>query len=337
MWKPIYDPGPWKAFLGRKDIKGLPIMEAKKKYVEEQLLFESYLNTLNTVNTVNTVSPASAGVAGGQRKFKYAAQYKLTYRGTGDTPLKAGVYDRVAISDLKRYWVDNGLNKIIKIGIPLPQIPSNIGSDYFFIHVNASGISITVSLITWGSLGRGRQRGQWTYSEYNLNLGLPTRTCNEYYNTWINGFGFGSSDLSTPAGKWKINSFESNEQMECITTSYPYELTEVKPVKPGTLPETIDFAREDGTTDTYTGTYSRDGVDGNGNPVWRQGEDPGDPSIYYSTDCGGWKVDSGGNRLNCSLRIKAGSAVVEGPLGTYTATADTKPPSTIIYTATAQN
>ena len=62
MWKPIYQPEPWQQFVKRKDIKGLPLMEQRKKYMQEQLLFESYLSTLNTVNTVST---AAAGAAGG--------------------------------------------------------------------------------------------------------------------------------------------------------------------------------------------------------------------------------------------------------------------------------
>jgi len=73
MWKPIYQPEPWPQFLKRKDIKGLPIMEARKRYMQEQLLFENYYSNLNTLNTVNTISPsvasaASAGGGGGPKK-----------------------------------------------------------------------------------------------------------------------------------------------------------------------------------------------------------------------------------------------------------------------------
>jgi hypothetical protein len=340
MWKPVEAPGEWLVFLQRKDIKGLPIMEAKKKYMQEQLLFEAYENNLNTVNTVNTTTSAPASAAaggGGQRKFKYDAQYKLTYRGTGDTPQKAGVYDRVAISDLKRYWYDNFFDERSGFSVPPPSIPSNIGSDYFFIKENVDIMGLgTVSLITWGSLGSGRQRGQWTYSEYNYSIKTPIE-CSEYYNKWLNGFGFGSSNLSTPTGKWKINSFAGSKY--CITTSYPYELTEVKPVKPGTLPETIDFARNDRADGVYDGEYSRNGFDGNGNPRWtRIYSDPRggtyNINLYYSTDCGGWKVDRENIRILCTDKIKAGSTVEEGPLGTYTAQDNTTiPPGTITYTA----
>jgi len=63
MFNPgINDPGPWQWFVKRRDNVNLPIMEVRRKYMQEQLLFENYLSTLNTVNTVST---AAAGAAGG--------------------------------------------------------------------------------------------------------------------------------------------------------------------------------------------------------------------------------------------------------------------------------
>ncbi len=65
MWKPIYQPEPWPQFVKRKDIKGLPLMEQRKKYMQEQILFENYLSTLNTLNTVSpSVSSAASGGGG---------------------------------------------------------------------------------------------------------------------------------------------------------------------------------------------------------------------------------------------------------------------------------
>lgn len=60
MWKPIYDPGPWQFFLKRRDNLGVPLMEVRRKYLEEQLLFENYVSYLQTLNTL---SP-STGVGG---------------------------------------------------------------------------------------------------------------------------------------------------------------------------------------------------------------------------------------------------------------------------------
>ena len=62
MWKPIYQPEPWPKFVKRKDIIGLPLMEQRRKFMEEQILFENYVSSVNTINTVST---AAAGAAGG--------------------------------------------------------------------------------------------------------------------------------------------------------------------------------------------------------------------------------------------------------------------------------
>ncbi len=63
MFNPgVNDPGPWQWFVKRRDNVNLPIMEVRRKYMQEQLLFENYISTLNTVSTVST---AAAGAAGG--------------------------------------------------------------------------------------------------------------------------------------------------------------------------------------------------------------------------------------------------------------------------------
>lgn len=43
MWKPVYDPGPWSQFLKRKDIIGLPLKEAKRKFLKEQLDYDNFI------------------------------------------------------------------------------------------------------------------------------------------------------------------------------------------------------------------------------------------------------------------------------------------------------
>ena len=58
----VNDPGPWQWYVKRPDNRGLSLMEVKRKYMHEQLLFEDYISTLNTINTVST---AAAGAAGG--------------------------------------------------------------------------------------------------------------------------------------------------------------------------------------------------------------------------------------------------------------------------------
>ena len=56
-------PGPWQAFLGRPDNVGLSIMEAKQKYLNEQLLFEEQMSYLQVWNTQNTMSPTAPGAS----------------------------------------------------------------------------------------------------------------------------------------------------------------------------------------------------------------------------------------------------------------------------------
>lgn len=57
-------PGPWQAFLKRPDNVGLSIMEAKQKYLREQLLFEEQMSYLQLWNTQNTMSPTVGGASG---------------------------------------------------------------------------------------------------------------------------------------------------------------------------------------------------------------------------------------------------------------------------------
>jgi len=59
----IMGPGPWNIFLLREDIKNLPIMEARNRYLQEQLLFENYISALNTISALNVLS-AAAGAGG---------------------------------------------------------------------------------------------------------------------------------------------------------------------------------------------------------------------------------------------------------------------------------
>jgi len=56
-------PGPWQAFLKRPDNVGLSIMEAKQKYLNEQLLFEEQMSYLQLWNTQNTMSPTAPGAS----------------------------------------------------------------------------------------------------------------------------------------------------------------------------------------------------------------------------------------------------------------------------------
>jgi hypothetical protein len=331
MWKPIETPGEWLVFLQRKDIKGLPIMEARKRYMQEQLLFEAYENNLNTVNTVNstTAAPASAaaGGGGGLRKFKYPAEFKLS-NGVDDD--KRGVYTRVAISDLKRYWVDNFTN--VRGGgfsVPPPSIPSNIGSDFFFIkHLHRLGMT-RANIVTWGSLGSGRQRGQWTYSEYIDT----TNTCYTQFDRndkWVT-IGFGSTNLSTPAGKFSINDVVDDggkiPVCDIQRNTYVLEENKIPPPPAGSLIVTGATSSDTG----YVGNYIKDPSSGTGQDAIYIREDDA-MKIYYNTTCAMWRIDNTGVfKLACG--VWTGNPTGDSPLGTYQLSA-VKAPASGTYTVT---
>jgi len=187
MWKPIQPPGEWLVFLQRKDIKGLPIMEARKRYMQEQLLFENYYSNLQTLNTVNTVSPsvassAAAGGGGGPRKRRDLSGAR------GGGPLSLFLDMEVYIPGL-RYSIDWDRSRFLSNYTPgleneLPQ-PFTI-YDWTFSDDPA-----------WAT-------NSWT-STYYQNYYDTT-----YFsppNTWVNGMPFGNnpSELLTNLRSWVDN------------------------------------------------------------------------------------------------------------------------------------
>lgn len=57
MWKPIEHPGPWLNFLQRKDNVGVPLMEVRKKYLVEELQYDSLSTTDPSANNANAGNP----------------------------------------------------------------------------------------------------------------------------------------------------------------------------------------------------------------------------------------------------------------------------------------
>lgn len=129
MWEPIETPGEWLIFLQRKDIKSLPIMEARKRYMQEQLLFETYENNLNIVNTV---SP-SVGAAGGVSSIKFSNLYRdgntdsIPFLFIGENTFRSMDGTRDFFSRKQRYFIAgvalsfnyikwNGTNWILSVG-----------------------------------------------------------------------------------------------------------------------------------------------------------------------------------------------------------------------------
>ena len=62
MWKPIYQPEPWSQYLKKKENVGVPLMEVRKKYMEEQLLFE---NDVSSIQQLNVLSAGPSNSSGG--------------------------------------------------------------------------------------------------------------------------------------------------------------------------------------------------------------------------------------------------------------------------------
>ena len=83
MWKPIYDPGPWPQYIKKRENIGVPLMEVRKKYMEEQLLFENYMSHLQQLDTLHTINPLSSapGAAYG-REGEFDLRVKRYFNGT---------------------------------------------------------------------------------------------------------------------------------------------------------------------------------------------------------------------------------------------------------------
>ena len=78
---PYESPLDWNSFLKRKDNIDLPIMEAKQKYLKEQLLYEGYMQQLQTFNTLDE------GAGGGPpAPFPTEFLWYPQWNGNGDTP-----------------------------------------------------------------------------------------------------------------------------------------------------------------------------------------------------------------------------------------------------------
>ena len=73
MWKPIYQPEPWPQYIKKKENAGVPLMEVRKKYMEEQILFENYVSN---IQQLNVLSPSS-GVSGGDPSSIYPDTIKV--------------------------------------------------------------------------------------------------------------------------------------------------------------------------------------------------------------------------------------------------------------------
>tara|TARA_B100001173_G_C16019101_1_gene561167 strand:+ start:22 stop:1242 length:1221 start_codon:yes stop_codon:yes gene_type:complete len=70
MYGNTQDPGNWSLFLKRNDIKDLPLMEAKRKFLKEQLEYESFINMQLARLEMNRQSRLVQGGAGNPDGFE---------------------------------------------------------------------------------------------------------------------------------------------------------------------------------------------------------------------------------------------------------------------------
>ena len=327
MWKPVESPGEWLVFLQRKDIKDLPIMEAKKVYLQEQLLFEGYINNLNTVNTVNstTSSPANAAAGGGglRRYKRYFGTFTLSVLKGSDTPEYAGDYHRVEVNQLKRYWYNTFYIPPSKtsgyFSVPPPPSPDvNLGSDFVFVNPSNGNI------IAWGRpKTRGRQKGQWVIWQFQADGVTLVGTTPP--GKWVVKTE-GPSDLKTPSGTYLYQDKDSKLGRIIIY----YNLKEKEIEKPGPA-GSLTVTGATSADINYVGNYIKDPSSGDGQDAVYIREDDA-KRIYYSTTCAMWRIDNTGIiKLSCATWT--GNPTGDSPLGTYQLSA-ARAPETGIYTVT---
>ena len=180
MWKPIYQPEPWPQFRKRKDIVSLPLMEQRKKYMQEQLLFENYLSTLNTVNTVST---AAAGAAGGPSSLPSSTPSRYLLDNISKPPLVAGGL-RVLLSTYS--------GPLIRVQRSLDNTEQDIGFDPVSLSLDTSSL---LEFVGTGSSDRGK-----VVTIYN-----QTQNQYSYWSSEFGGSGTSSLDLENVTSQLPLN------------------------------------------------------------------------------------------------------------------------------------
>ena len=57
----INHPGPWQSYLLRGDNVGLPLMEVRDKYLQEQLLYEQYMSFVMQQQMLSSMAASGGG------------------------------------------------------------------------------------------------------------------------------------------------------------------------------------------------------------------------------------------------------------------------------------
>jgi len=293
MWKPIQPPGEWLVFLQRKDIKGLPIMEARKRYMQEQLLFENYYSNLQTLNTINTVSPsvasaaAAAGGGGGGGGGPKRSIGPSGARGGGALSL----FLEMDIHPTEMYW-DRAL------GLSYSNPPSNYTPGL------ESELPQPFTINKWTfSDDPAWSTNAWTSAYYQNNF---DQTPLPQPDTWVNGLPYGD-DFDLQTQKLKNFVFNTDDNYLSVvsgsirsgyddyaTEAYSSKLRELKLPITWDLEEPIRVDWGDGNINNYSGPQGYPQVNNGHFYTTTRYSIP-----YSSTDSSSrWSVESGSAYVN---------------------------------------
>ena len=197
MWKPIYQPEPWPQYLKKRENIGVPLMEVRKKYLEEQLLFENYISQLNTLNTVNTLSPSTGGAGGpkpGSVQKARPGLYDKILAG-GDGVEEVYYLDKSSVSNQLVYTPDPGstaIRKIIKWFFPIKG-----ATDGYWVTSLEGGKAICNNSISIGD--------SLTVTPANI-IDIPWEPDGENpcFSTFKSTFAPGASQLYYPLGDFEV-------------------------------------------------------------------------------------------------------------------------------------
>jgi len=238
MWKPIYQPDPWPKFVKRKDIIGLPLMEQRRKFMEEQILFENYVSSINTVNTVST---AAAGAAGGpapgsgggtpsytaltNANFNTAisewfsdqaaaeAEYGLIgeWNTTDVTSMRPGFNNKTTFNEDISAWDVSNVTDMRFMFSGATSFNQDISgwdvsslSDGAYLFRDASSFNQDLSSWDIGSFSIGfgtfQNAGLSTTNYSNILIGWAAQTVQPNVNLWANGIQYSAGAAATARG-----------------------------------------------------------------------------------------------------------------------------------------
>lgn len=220
MIVPHEGPGTWQSFLKRKDNIGLSIMEAKQKYLKEQMVFESYFQNLSTVSTAAAGSaggplPSKGGGGGGLRS--YLSFYSSGEVAGGYPPFDDGaLFEEVPNffyeGDTGNYNASGGAGYSSVFAFYFPPGGVNGSRNYFLFWTNDAGwnrwvwiVENTQTATSWKTLSNAQIANiMWNNCNfvYDANSLTSPTDINNPVGTYTYNFGKGDQYINavTPTG-----------------------------------------------------------------------------------------------------------------------------------------